>query len=103
MTTTRQGPRPRHIPQRTCVACRQATAKRQLIRIGRTPQGSVEPDPTGKKAGRGAYLCQQLSCWELALAKGRLDYALKAKLSAEEKAALLHYAQDLFATADTAS
>lgn len=103
MTLSRRGPRPKHVPQRTCVACRQTTAKRQLVRIVRTPQGKVEVDPTGKKSGRGAYLCQQISCWELALTKGRLDYALKVRLSAEEKTALLTYAQGLPATAGTAS
>ena len=57
---TRQGPlRQRHIPQRTCVGCRTTTAKRQFVRIVRTAAGRVEVDLTGKKAGRGAYLCRE--------------------------------------------
>jgi predicted RNA-binding protein YlxR (DUF448 family) len=43
-----KGPRPKHIPQRMCVACRERSAKRTLIRIVRTPEGRVELDPTGR-------------------------------------------------------
>ncbi len=85
-------PRPRHIPQRSCVACRRTTAKRELVRIVRTPQGTVEIDPTGKKSGRGAYLCKAQQCWQLALKKERLGNALKAKLTPQEKEALVEYA-----------
>ena len=47
------------IPMRTCVMCKNKTDKRQLLRIVRTPEGMIEFDPTGKKNGRGAYLCKQ--------------------------------------------
>ena len=57
MAPPARGSRPRHIPQRTCVACRQTGAKRQLVRVVRAPDGSVTIDPTGKRSGRGAYLC----------------------------------------------
>ncbi len=50
------------IPMRTCVMCKNKTDKRQLLRIVRTPEGTVEFDPTGKKNGRGAYLCTQEAC-----------------------------------------
>ncbi len=86
-----KNPKPRHIPQRTCVACRRTMAKRELVRVVRTPSGAVEVDTTGKKSGRGAYLCRAQECWQLALKKERLDHALKAKLAAEEKEALLEY------------
>jgi len=82
----------RRAPQRTCVACRSTTAKRQLVRIVRTPQGSVELDATGKKAGRGAYLCHETACWELGVSKGKLEHALKTKLSPRDREALLAYA-----------
>jgi len=85
----------RHIPQRTCVACRRTSAKRELVRIVRTPEGSVEVDPTGKRSGRGAYLCPTPDCWRLAVQKGRLDRALKTSVSARDKEALLQYAQSL--------
>ena len=101
-TTTKvvDKPRPRHIPQRTCVACRRTTAKRELMRIVRTPQGTVEVDPTGKKSGRGAYLCKSQQCWQLILKKDRLDHALKAKLTPQEKETLLEYAHSLPASGE---
>jgi len=87
--------RPRHIPQRTCVACRRTTAKRELVRVVRTAEGGVEVDPTGKRSGRGAYLCPTPDCWRLAVQKGRLERALKTSVSARDKEALLQYAQSL--------
>jgi hypothetical protein len=87
--------KPRHIPQRTCVACRRTTAKRELVRVVRTAEGGVEVDPTGKRSGRGAYLCPTPGCWRLAVQKGRLDRALKTSVSARDKEALLQYAQSL--------
>ena len=88
-------PRSRHVPQRTCVACRRTTAKRELVRIVRTSQGTVEIDPTGKTSGRGAYLCRAQQCWQLALKKERLDHALRGKLTPPEKETLLGYAHSL--------
>ena len=89
-------PRPRHVPQRTCVACRQAGAKRELVRIVRTVGGSVLIDPTGKKSGRGAYLCLQPDCWNLALRRGLLPRALKIDVVPEEDlSALSAYAGQL--------
>jgi hypothetical protein len=68
----------KHIPQRTCIACRTVRAKREFVRIVRTAENQVQADPTGKKAGRGAYLCRQRECWDTALEnRGRLDQALK--------------------------
>jgi predicted RNA-binding protein YlxR (DUF448 family) len=93
-------PRPRHIPQRTCVACRRTTAKRELVRIVRTSQGTVEIDSTGKTSGRGAYLCRAQQCWQLALKKNRLDHALKGKLTPQEKETLLGYVHSLPAVAE---
>ena len=90
-----QKARPRHVPQRTCVACRRTSAKRELVRIVRTPEGRVEVDPTGKRSGRGAYLCPTPDCWRLAVQKGRFDRALKTSVSARDKEALLQYAQSL--------
>ena len=86
-----KGPRPRHVPQRTCVACRQVNAKRGLVRVVRTPVGTIEIDETGKKAGRGAYLCRTRDCWANALQKKSLDYALKTAIGLEDKARLQPY------------
>lgn len=81
------------VPQRTCVGCRQVKAKRELVRIVRTPQGQVALDPTGKAGGRGAYLCPQRECWESALADKALDHALEATLPAEVRRMLRERAQ----------
>ncbi len=90
-TKITQKPKAHRVPQRTCVACHQTTAKRELVRIVRTPAASVEVDPTGKKSGRGAYLCKAQRCWQVALKKDRLSRALKVKLAPEEKESLLEY------------
>jgi predicted RNA-binding protein YlxR (DUF448 family) len=82
-------------PQRSCVACRSTSAKRELVRVVRTPAGSVEVDLTGKKAGRGAYLCPQPECWQAAFKKGRLDSALKTKITADDKLSLAAFAAGL--------
>ena len=91
----RHAPRPRHVPQRTCAACRQVRPKRELLRIVRTPDGHVVLDPTGKKSGRGTYLCARRSCWDLALKKGRLEQALNVTLLPEDRAELEAYRETL--------
>jgi predicted RNA-binding protein YlxR (DUF448 family) len=80
-----------HVPQRTCVGCRQVRPKREMIRVVRTPDGGVQVDTTGKRAGRGAYLCPQQTCWEAALAGGRLSHALKTHLTPSERETLLAF------------
>lgn len=83
----------KHVPQRTCVGCRQVLPKRSLIRIVRTMDG-VRVDPTGKLAGRGAYLHDRRSCWERGL-KGALAHALKVDLTAEDREHLLAFMASL--------
>lgn len=63
-------------------------AKRELIRIVRTPEGTIEIDLKGKRAGRGAYVCLQQECWEVALKQGVLGRALKAPVSTEQASEL---------------
>lgn len=87
--------RPKHVPQRTCIACHQVKPKRELLRIVRTPEGHVEMDPTGKKSGRGAYLCATRSCWTTALKKKRLEQELETTISEEDRAALESYVATL--------
>lgn len=81
--------RVKHVPQRTCVGCRETLAKRRLIRIVRTP-GGLQVDLTGKVPGRGAYLHDQRSCWERGL-KGALAHALKVELTGQDREMLLAY------------
>jgi predicted RNA-binding protein YlxR (DUF448 family) len=87
--------RRRTVPQRTCVGCRTVTSKRAMVRVVRTPDNTVEIDPSGKRAGRGAYLCQQRSCWETALKRRSLERALKTTLDDPAKAALAENAEIL--------
>ncbi|MCL5283122.1 MAG: YlxR family protein [Armatimonadetes bacterium] len=70
----------RHIPIRTCVACRTTGDKRGLIRIVRSPDGKVQVDPTGKQNGRGAYICYSSRCIQLAQKQKRLERALRAPI-----------------------
>ena len=81
------------MPQRTCVGCREILAKRSLVRVVRTP-GAVRVDPTGKLAGRGAYLHDRRSCWERGL-KGALAHALKTELTAEDRERLMAFMDTL--------
>ncbi len=81
-------PQPRHVPQRMCVVCREVQGKRGLVRIVRTPDAGVQVDSTGKRAGRGAYLCHRAACWERALSSQVLARALHTTLTEAEIAAL---------------
>lgn len=88
--------RAKHVPQRTCVACRRTDAKRGLIRLVRTPAGRAEVDLTGKRHGRGAYLCHDPACWELALKRRALERALRIESLAEDnRQGLLLYIRGL--------
>jgi predicted RNA-binding protein YlxR (DUF448 family) len=91
----KKSPKQKHIPMRTCVACRQERPKRELVRIVRSLSGAVVIDPKGKQAGRGAYLCRARPCWELAFKKQALEHALQTTISPEDRAALAEFAQAL--------
>ena len=70
--------------QRTCVVCKTCKDKSELIRIVLKPDGSVAFDPSGKLAGRGAYLCKDQACIEAELKKsGRLSKGLRRQLDKE--------------------
>lgn len=73
--------RQRKIPLRKCVACQLMIPKKELIRVVRTPDDEVLIDLTGKKSGRGAYLCGKLSCFKLSAKSKALDRALKQSVS----------------------
>lgn len=84
--------KPKHVPQRMCVICRQRYDKRRLTRIVNSKEEGVSVDPTGKRNGRGAYLCDQLTCWEQALSDLRaLNQALKAEITPEELQRIAEY------------
>jgi uncharacterized protein len=88
-------PRQKHIPQRTCVACKEIRPKRELIRVVRTPDGHILLDPTSKKSGRGAYVCARRSCWDIALKRGKLEREFEVTLTPEDRAALEAYYDSL--------
>lgn len=81
----------RHIPERTCIACQRKKPKWELVRIVRTPQGTLEIDSRGKKAGRGAYLCKQRGCWEKGIKKKKLAHFLRIEVSQEQHTELMEY------------
>lgn len=78
--------RRKHQPQRTCVICREVKPKRSLTRLVRTPDAGVQIDPSGKMAGRGAYLCEDPACWSRAAKSDLLNKALKTVLTDDERA-----------------
>jgi predicted RNA-binding protein YlxR (DUF448 family) len=87
--------RHKHVPIRTCVGCRQKMDKRSLTRIVCTTDEGVVVDITGKRNGRGAYLCHNLDCWDKALNSNVLDNVLMTEISKAEKEALLEFRSDV--------
>ena len=87
--------RVKHVPQRTCLACRKVKSKQELVRLVRVTDGRIEVDPGGKKTGRGAYLCGLPGCWEIGLKSGRLEHALKTTLTGPNREQLGEYAKGM--------
>ena len=67
----------RKIPQRMCLGCQESHPKKELIRIVRSPEGEYSVDTTGKKAGRGAYICPKQECFEAARKNHGLERSFK--------------------------
>ena len=88
----------KHVPQRTCIACRKVKNKRELMRLVRIPDNSVEVDETGKKPGRGVYLCRNAECWETGLKGDRLEHGLKAVISPENRQRLMELGRNICGT-----
>ncbi|MEE8582723.1 MAG: YlxR family protein [Dehalococcoidales bacterium] len=84
----------KRLPQRTCVACRQVREKKQLVRLVRNADGSVQVS-SGREDGRGAYICRQASCWQEGLKGDRLERALKTKLSQDTRERLREYGSEI--------
>ena len=84
----------KHIPQRTCIGCREVNEKKTLVRIVKSPEG-VCIDPTGRKPGRGAYLHEAKGCWETALKRGAIGRALKTELTPDETKILTAHMETL--------
>ena len=73
-------PKPSKLPTRTCVGCRTARPKRELVRLVRQLSGEAVVDPSGKLNGRGAYVCPDEACWTLAERRRGLERALSVRL-----------------------
>ena len=73
----------RKIPQRMCSGCLEKKDKKELIRVVKNKEGQISIDLTGKKPGRGAYICRNLSCLEKAIKAKRLDRSLEVKIDEE--------------------
>lgn len=81
---------PKKIPMRMCVGCREMKAKKEMIRVVRSPEGDVSIDLKGKKSGRGAYVCYDVQCLKRALKQKQLDRALEVTITPEIAESLTH-------------
>ena len=71
------------IPQRMCVGCREMKPKKELLRVVRTPEEDILINFTGKKSGRGAYVCPQEACLNRAVKQRQLERAMERPISPE--------------------
>lgn len=92
--------KPKKIPMRMCLGCGKMKPKREMIRVVKTPDEQICLDATGKKAGRGAYICPQMKCLEQAQKSRRLEKNFSCKISAEVYAALAASMQETEENAD---
>jgi uncharacterized protein len=90
----KQAIKPQHVPERTCIACRKVSVKRDLIRLV-CSSGLVELDLKGKKTGRGVYICPNRQCWEIGLKGNRIEFGLRTKITVENRQSLLEYSSHL--------
>ncbi len=73
----------RKVPLRKCTGCGEMKPKKELIRVVRSPEGEISLDLTGRKPGRGAYVCHSLACLQLARKAKRLERAFACAIPAE--------------------
>ena len=73
----------RKIPERQCLGCNEHKPKKELLRVVRTPEGEILLDFTGKKSGRGAYICHSVSCLKKARKSKRIDRSLNVSVPEE--------------------
>ncbi len=85
----------KNTPYRTCIACRKLKPKRELIRLMRTTEGTIQIDTEKGKTGRGSYLCATRECWQTGLKGSRLEHALRAMLTPDNREELARFSQGL--------
>lgn len=81
--------KPRKIPMRMCVGCREMKPKKELLRIVKSPEGEISFDRVGKAPGRGAYICRRQECFARAVKQKQLERALEHKIDETLYEALL--------------
>lgn len=81
-------------PERRCTGCGETKPKTELIRVLRQPDGNISIDATGKKSGRGAYLCSNKACFLKARKSRRIESSLKCQISDEIYSLLEHQIED---------
>lgn len=74
---------PKKIPQRMCLGCREHKPKKELVRVVRSPEGEISVDFTGRKNGRGAYVCKSVECLKRARKIRSISKALDCEISDE--------------------
>ncbi len=87
------------VPMRMCVGCREMKPKKELLRVVRSPEGAVSIDLTGRKPGRGAYVCHSADCLKRAIKQRQLERAFDCALGEETSASLLRELETLEAKA----
>ena len=85
----------RKVPMRMCVGCREMKPKKELLRVVRSPEGEVSIDLTGRKPGRGAYVCRSAECLKRAIKQKQLERAFECALGEETHASLLETLKQL--------
>ena len=86
--------KPKKVPMRMCVGCREMKEKKSLVRVVRTTEGEIRMDPTGKANGRGAYVCPDPACLEKAVRQKQLERALEARIDESVLARLQEAVRD---------
>ena len=83
------------VPMRLCLGCREMKPKKELLRVVRSPEGAVSIDSTGRKPGRGAYVCHSAECLKKAIKQRQLERAFGCPLGEETHASLLRELEEM--------
>lgn len=83
MPQNQQSPKPRRVPLRKCTGCGEMKPKKDLVRVVKSPEGVISLDLTGRRAGRGAYVCRSTACLAAAKKAKRLERAFACAIPPE--------------------
>ncbi len=78
-----QNKQQKRVPLRKCVGCGEMIGKKGAVRVVRDKDGNISVDPTGKKSGRGAYICRDVNCLDAAIKGKKLERSFKCRIPAE--------------------